>query len=189
MKSLLIFLFVIAAASAFAVPNPLEEMIEELVSKYQNENDDPTIHNVFEVGKTYLILGNNNKFLSIINYGGTRGVNDYIESIKNQPDVFCRFVASTLYNGKIALRAVERNMYLQLHGVYIQTIAGDLGTAAQLEVEVGDPISETYWPGAHYVYLKADNGKYWGIESNSNKMVATYDTKEIATRLIALSAP
>ena len=83
MKSLLIFLFVIAAASAFAVPNPLEEMIEELVSKYQNENDDPTIHNVFEVGKTYLILGNNNKFLSIINYGGTRGVNYYIESIKN----------------------------------------------------------------------------------------------------------
>ena len=82
------------------------------MSKYQNENDDPTIHNVFEVGKTYLILGNNNKFLSIINYGGTRGVNDYIESIKNQPDVFCRFVASTLYNGKIALRAVERNMYI-----------------------------------------------------------------------------
>ena len=45
-----------------------------------------------------------------------------------------------------------------------------------------------FWPGAHYIYLKAANGKYWGIESNSNRMVATYDTKETATRLIVLSA-
>ena len=182
MKSLLIFLFVIAAASAFVVPN----QIEELVSGYLNKNNDPTIQNVFEVGQAFLILGSNDKFLSVINYGGVAGVNDYIESRKDKLDVFCRFVASTLYNGKIALRAVERKMYLQLRGEYIQTITGDLSTAAQFEVEVED---ETYGPEVHYIYLKADNGKYWGIESNSYKMVATYDTKETATRLIVLSHP
>ena len=162
MKSLIIFLFVIAAVFA--------------------EQD------VFEAGHSYLILGNNNKFLSVINYGGVAGVRDYIESIKNQQDTYCRFVASTLHNGKIALTSAPRKMYLRLRGGYIQTTPHGLGTRAQFEVEVEDPISEIHWPGAHYVYLKANNGKYLGIESNTNKMVATYDTKETATRLIVLEA-
>ena len=143
---------------------------------------------VFEAGQTYLILGDNNKFLSIINYGGVPGVNDFIESVKLQPDVFCRFVASTLHNGKVALTAVERRKYLQRSSLdYIQPTAGAITTAAQFEVEMGAPISKMYWPGAHYVYLKADNGNYWGVSAD-NKIAATFNTTEQATRLIVLEA-
>ena len=56
MKSLLILLFVIAAVFADS-----------------HEQD------VFEAGQTYLMLGSNNKFLSLINYGGDAGYN-YIVS-------------------------------------------------------------------------------------------------------------
>ena len=133
MKSLLISLFVIA--TAFAIPQWVEEenspCLPPTCSSGPYVNDDPMIateqatptplvQDVFEAGRTYLILGSNNKFLSVINYSGVAGVNDYIQSVKNQQDVFCRFVASTLYNGKIALTAVARGMYLQLmHGKYI----------------------------------------------------------------------
>ena len=161
----------------------VEELIKELVSKHLNESNEPTTQDVFEAGKTYLILGSNNKFLSIINYGG----NDYIDSKKNQQDVFCCFVASTLYNGKIALTSIARKMYLhQVHGECIRTIPGDLSPAAQFEVEVGSPASGP-WPGARYVYLKAANGKYWGI-AGGDKIMAAFDTKEIATCLIVLRA-
>ena len=165
----------------------VEELIKELVSKHLNESNDPKTQDVFKVGKTYLILGSNNKFLSIIGRSGIPGDynHDYIEASKDQQDVFCRFAASPLYNGKIALASIRRKTYIQLRGECIQILPGDLNTAAQFEVEVGSPGP---WPGARYVYLKAANGKYWGIGNKGNKMMATFDTKEVATRLIVLSA-
>ena len=163
MKSLIILFFVIAAVFADS-----------------HEQD------VFEAGQTYLMLGSNNKFLSLINYGGDAGYN-YIESTKTQQDVFCRFVASTLHNGKVALTPVGTTKYLQLSGNTIQPTAGAITTAAQFEVEVGDPISEMWCPGAHFVHLKAANGNYWGF-GVGNRMVATFNTTEEATRLIVLEA-
>ena len=163
MKSLLILLFVIAAVFANS-----------------HEQD------VFEAGHSYLMLGSNNKFLSLINYGGDAGYS-YVESTKPQQDTFCRFVASTLHNGKVALTPVGRTEYLQLSGNAIQPTTSAITTAAQFEVEVGAPISEIWWPGARSVYLKADNGNYLGV-GGGNRMLATFTTKEEATRLIVLEA-
>lgn len=105
---------------------------------------------------------------------------------KNQQDVFCHFAASTLYNGKVALMNMAKGKYLQLSGPYdyIQPTAVDINTAAQFEVEVSSHTSATL-TGAHFVYLKAENGKYWGINSG-DRVVATFTSKETATRLVVL---
>ena len=54
---------------------------------------------------------------------------------------------------------------------------------------MGAPV-DGRWPGAHFVYLKAENGKYWGITRRNNRdyIAASFDTPEEATRLIVLNA-
>ena len=56
-------------------------------------------------------------------------------------------------------------------------------------MEVGSPGP---WDGAHYVYLKAENGNYWGIVQTSGIpdiiIAADYEEREEATRLIVLEA-
>ena len=208
MKSLVIFLAVVAAT--FAWPNLVDEQRPAPNSSpfrppwYLNKNinsnkaaKEQHFHkhggwDVFEAGQIYLILGNNNLFLSAINYGGTGGEN-YIQSIKSQQDGFCRFAVSILENGKVALRDFGGGgRYLQLNpgsGVNsIRPTSDVIDDSAQFEVEVGGPGP---WKGAHYVYLKANNGKYWGIVNNGpvrDNIAADYAEREEATRLIVLEA-
>ena len=83
-----------------------------------------------------------------------------------------------------------RGKYLQLsNGDYIRPIGEDITAAAQFEVEVGAPV-DARWPGAHFIHLKAANGKYWGITKRNNRdyIGASFDTPEEATRLIVLNA-
>ena len=147
---------------------------------------------VFQPGHIYLMLGNNNHFLSRINYGGVGGEN-YIQSIKSQQDEFCRFAVSVLNNGNVAFRDFAgEGLYLQLnpgHGVNsIRPTSVVIDDSGQFEVEVSRPGP---WKGAHYVHLKAQNGKYCGIDNApvANNIAADYEDAEETTRLIVLEAP
>ena len=190
MKSLLIFFAVIAAA--FAWWEEVSEQDYRSSMTDANAQDHSHSEDVFQAGQSYLILGNNNKFLSAINYGG-RGGQNYIQAVKTQQDGFCRFAASNLNNGKIALRGFNgKGRYLQLNPGQdhnnIRPTTDVIDESAQFEVEV-DPNGP--WLGAHYVYLKAKNGKYWGIVSGpvKNNIAADYDDNDNDnTRFIVLDA-
>jgi hypothetical protein len=136
-------------------------------------------HEVFQPGHIYLILGNNNLFLSSIFYivGGS-----FTQSIKTQQDEFCRYAVTVLDNGKVAFRDFAgEGLYLQLNPSGFRDFAGEglylqlnpsggvnsirptsevIDDSAQFEVEVSGPGP---WKGTHYVYLKAANGNYCGL--------------------------
>ena len=195
MKSLLIFVAVIAAT--FARPHLIQEERSwprpslSKVPWYPDKDGDPSVaatehlhQNVFKAGQIYLILGNNNQFLSSIDDGGE----DYLQAVKTKLDVFCRFAASEIENGTVALRGFEgEGKYLQFNEGNIRPTSEVIDKSAEFIVEVS---SDGPWRGAHYVYLKAENGKYWGITDSPvpNNIAAIYDSREEATRMIVLDA-
>ena len=113
-------------------------------------------------------------------------------SIKSQQDEFCRFAVSVLNNGKVAFRDFAgEGLYLQLNPSFgvngIRPTSAVIDDSAQFEVEVSSPGP---WKGAHYVHLRAENGKYCGIVHApvANNIAADYKDAEEATRLIVLEA-
>ena len=202
MKLLLIFLAVVAAT--FALPDstdewhPLPNLSPLNAPWYYNEAANqayarPSLGNIFQPGRIYLMLGNNNLFLASINHDGPIG-EDYIQSIKSQQDESTRFAVSVLESGRVAFRDFAGiGLYLQLNpgdGVNsIRPTSEVIDHSAQFEVEVG---IRGPWKGAHYIFLKADNGKYWGIVQAppgiENNIAAQYAERDQATRLIVLEA-
>ena len=141
--------------------------------------------NVFKAGQIYLILGNNNQFLSSIDQGGD---DDYLQAVKTKQDSFCHFAASELENGTVALRGFEgEGKYLQLNEGNIRPTSEVIDKSAEFIVEVS---SDGPWRGAHYIYLKAENGKYWGIADSPvpDNIAAIYDSQEEEARMIVLDA-
>ena len=143
---------------------------------------------VFEPGHIYLMLGNNNLFLSSINNAGQV----FLQSIKTQQDEFCRFAVSVLNNGKVAFRDFAgQGLYLQLNpgggANSIRPTSAVIDDSAQFEVQESGPGP---WKGAHYVYLRAANGNYTGIVGFpvENNIAADYIGAVEATRLIVLEA-
>jgi hypothetical protein len=193
MKSLLIVLAVVAATFAwpsskewnspnriqYGAPWDINENVE--TNMEATEQARRPRHEVFQSGHVYLMLGNNNLFLSSINYGGVGGEN-FIQSIKTQQDEFCRYAVTVLDNGKVAFRDFAgEGLYLQLNPSGFRDFAGEglylqlnpsggvnsirptsevIDDSAQFEVEVSGPGP---WKGTHYVYLKAANGNYCGL--------------------------
>ena len=211
MKSLLIFLAMVAATFAWPTnsaderhpaPNPLpfnvpqylyEDINTNIAAKKHHRHPDHSHQgqNVFKAGRIYLILGNNNLFLTA---GPRIGIELYIQSIQLQQDESCHFAVSILESGKVAFRSFGGDgAYLQLNpgrtpGVNsIRPISNVINDSTQFEVEVSHPGP---WDGAHYVHLKAENGKYWGIvqEPVEDNIAADYEDRVEDTRLIVLEA-
>ena len=144
---------------------------------------------VFQPGHIYLMLGNNNLFLSSTNQEGE----NYTQSIKSQQDKYCRYAVSVLDNGKVAFRDLAgEGLYLQLYtgGGLINGIVPNskvIDDSAQFEVEVSGPGP---WKGAQFVHLKAQNGKYCGLIDAlvKDNFAAEYKDAENPTRLIVLEA-
>ena len=205
MKSLLILLAVVTATFAWPSeernsPNPMQygatwdinEIIDTNMEATEQLKARRPRQDVFQPGHVYLMLGNNNHFLSTINHGGVGGAN-FIQSIKTQQDGFCRFAVSVLDNGKVAFRDFAgEGLYLQLNpgggANSIRPTSAVIDDSAQFEVEVSRPGP---WKGARYVHLKAQNGKYCGIVNTPvpNNIAADYEDAVEATRLIVLEAP
>ena len=206
MKSLLILLAVVAATFArpneewaeWNSPNPMQygapwdinENIDTNITTEATEQARRPRQEVFQPGHIYLMLGNNNLFLSSIYYIGG---GNYTQSIKTQQDEFCRYAVSVLDNGKVAFRDLAgEGVYLQLNsgGSLINSITPTskvIDDSAQFEVEVSGPGP---WKGAHYVHLKAQNGNYCGLTDAlvEKNFAADYEDAERDTRLIVLEA-
>ena len=203
MNSLLILLASVVATFAWPseewnFPNPtqygapwdINENIDTNINTEATEQARRPRQEVFQPGHIYLMLGNNNLFLSTTFFVGG-GV--YTQSIKSQQDEFCRYAVSVLDNGKVAFRDLAgEGLYLQLNtgGIVINSITPTskvIDDSAQFEVEVSGPGP---WKGAHYVHLKAQNGNYCGLIDAivKDNLVAQYEDAERGTRLIVLEA-
>ena len=113
-----------------------------------------------------------------------------IKASDTHPLESCRFIASILEEGNIALRVNgTEGKYLQLHNVTLGNVTvypikstGDgVDVSAHFAVEVVSPV---VWTGARSVYLKANNGKYLG--KNGDNIVADYDTLQQAIQMTVL---
>ena len=195
MKSLLIFLAVLAAA--FATPElvnewpswPAEEQLN--LEPFEGTVQQKGGQNIFEGGKIYLFLGYNNKFLSSVNHGGPGG-KDYLQSIKLQQDQFSRFAATVLDDGRIALKDFNGDgKYLQLdpsqETTSIRPTGDVIDDSAKFKV-----VRERHgpWKGAHYVHLWASNDRYCGIIHSPvpDNIAAHFRRLRPGTRLIVLEA-
>ena len=143
---------------------------------------------VFKAGHTYVFLARNGKYVSRI----LRGEVDYIEAEKTSIDYFCLFRANILGDGKVAFKADDGNEdYLSRIYRYHQNVeaakkAIDIYSMFDVEVVTPGP-----WNGAHYVHLKADNGKYLGVVKRGSRqnIEAYYDSKcDENTRFTVLEA-
>ena len=186
MKPKLIFLIVIAAI--FACRNyaqrersqrkPLLSEMPWYFAIYQDfrmgatVQDEPLRQDIFKAGRTYLILGSNDKFLC--------ANNEYIkalEPLRERDFKPCYFIANILEEAKVSLRE-STSGYLQLHertngDDLIRSTATTINGSAQFTVEV---TNSGLWIGARCVYLKAKNGKFLGITNTTDtNIVATYE--------------
>ena len=117
---------------------------------------------VFEAGHTYVIMANNGRYISRIDRSGI----NYIEAEKISIDLFSRFRASVLGDGRIALKADDGE------GNYLSRIdrGRDNIEAAKIHIDIFSEfevergaIGPDKWNGTRYIYFKADNGKFWGF--------------------------
>ena len=166
-----------------------------MAEEHEHEHDHDHDHccdYAFHAGHTFVILANNGKYLSRIHRNGV----DYIEAEKVSIDLCCRFRASVLGDEKIALRADDG-----AHNYLSRVNRGGLDNIEAAKTSIDAPseflavsdetVFPPQWNGAHYIYLKANNGKYWGIVDCGNqngKIEAKYDSKCEATRFIVLEA-
>ena len=189
MKSILVFLAIISATFAWRsyaqekrwLPKSFLSILPWDITKYYDFNMEANVQwdsskqDVFKAGQTYFILGKNKKFLCAS--GNT------IKASGKKPADNCRFIASVIENGKVSLQQRDAmGNYVCLQGDTIMSNAPAITVSAQFIVEVS---SIGRWTGTHYVYLKAENGKYWGQDSN-DKIEATSCTKETVNRMIVM---
>ena len=160
---------------------------------HEHEHDhDHCCDYAFHAGHTFVILANNGKYLSRIH---RRGV-DFIEAEKESIDCYCRFRASVLGDGKIALRADDgaHNYLSRVCKIGLNNIEAaktSIDEACEFLAVSDETVFPPQWNRAHYIYLKADNGKYLGIVDRGNqngKIEANYNSKCEATRFIVLEA-
>ena len=169
MKSLLILLAVVAATFAWPSeewnsPNPMQYGAPwDINANIGTNMEEETEHqDVFQDGHIYLMLGNNNLFLSSI----SNVIGDvYTQSTKSQQDGFCHYEVRVLNNGKVTFRDLAgQGLYLQLNpgggANSIRPTSLVIDDSAQFEVQES---GTGPWKGAHYVYLRAANGNYTGI--------------------------
>ena len=140
---------------------------------------------VFRDGHAYIFIANNDKYVSRID--------SHIEAAKTSIDAFCLFRATVSDNGKVVLKADDGiNAYLcrveQYGQQCIEAIAQTPTASCMFDVEAHAPGK---WNPARYVYIKADNGKYWGIMERDSKhnIEACFDfINNEATRFTVLEA-
>lgn len=115
-----------------------------------------------------------------------------MESIKDHIDKHTRLRATVMWNGKVSFKADDgEHQYLsRIHRGGVENIEPaksvlDVHCEFAVETDSNGP-----WNGAHYVYLRADHGKYVGIfhRDGRENMEARYETREPATRFIVLEA-
>ena len=195
MKSLLVFLAVIATALAWhnyareerSWPKPL---LPEAPWYHQKNFDfnmeanvqtESVTQDVFKAGQTYLIMDKYSKFLCCV----TRNNGDqFVEALRSQPDESCRFIASTLENGRVSLRiSGDEGKYLQEHNRDIRPTANAIIQSAQFSVKADNL---TKWSGAHNVYLKSNTGRYLTIQKDN--YVNTYDDHNDNKKLTVMEA-
>ena len=131
-------------------------------------------------------MGENGQFVSRIR----RGSVDFMEAEKTTIDYFCLLRASILYNGKVSFRSDNGNhKYLSRifrSGVQnVEAAKDSIDIFSQFTVEV-DPKGK--WDGAAYLYLKADNDKYVGIQDRNGRhnLEASFTSQQDATRFTLL---
>ena len=134
-------------------------------------------------------MAENGKFVSRMGHGGSL---NKMEASKDKIDQYTRLRCSVLWNGKVSFRADDGgHMYLSRFdrgGVqYIEPAKSALDVYCEFSVETD---ANGPWNGAHYVYFKADNGKYAGIADRDGRhnMEATFDSRSSATRFVVLEA-
>ena len=149
---------------------------------------------VFQANHTYVILANNGNYLNRILGEHERDHINYIEAAKPKIDLFCRFRASLLGEGTIALKADDgSSKYVTRfrRGEYnnIEAAKDAIDASCEFQVET-DNTGPPNWNGARYVYLKADNGKYWGIVHRGRhyRIEANATRRNDETRFIVLEA-
>jgi hypothetical protein len=189
MKSILVLLAIISATFAWRnyaqeerwLPKAFLPKLPWDITKNLDFNMEATVQcdyskqDVFKAGRIYLISAKNKHFLCDSD-------NNTIIASALKPANSCRFIASIIENGKVSLQQqYAMGNYLYLRNTTIMSNAADIGVLAQFIVEVS---SIGPWIGAHYVYLKADNGKYWGL--NDIEIEATSSTKETINRMIVM---
>ena len=188
MKSILVFLTIISATFAWRnyaqeerwLPKSFLSKLPWYITKNLDFNMEATVQwdsskqDVFKAGRIYFIIGKNKNFLC--------ADESIIEASGKEPADSCRFIASIIENGKVSLQQEDAmGNYLCLHGDTIMSNATVIDVLAQFIVEVS---GSGPWIGTHYVYLKADNGKYWGLRDS--KIEATSCTKETVNRMIVM---
>ena len=142
---------------------------------------------MFQAGKIYVFLANNGKYLSRIR----RGSVDYLEAEKQSIDTFCLFQASEIGDGKVALKGDKgtwkyvSRIYRGNNNIEVTKDSIDIYSEFTVEIDNNGP-----WSQAHYVYLKADNGKYIGIVERGaqHNIEAYYDNRDAVTKFIVLEA-
>ena len=145
-----------------------------------------TAGDVFCAGKAYILVGHNGKMVSRIR----RGTIDYMEAAKENIDIHTILLPSILWNGKVSFKSDNGQFpYLSrinrgaLDNVEAAKPSIDIYSEFSVEVDSVGP-----WKGLHYIYLKADNGKYVGIKNRGGRhnMEASFNRRSNNTRFTLL---
>ena len=145
-----------------------------------------TADDVFCAGKAYILVGYNGKIVSRIR----RGTIDYMEAAKDNIDVHTILLPSVLWNGKVSFKSDNGNFpYLSrinrgaVNNIEAAKPSIDIHSEFSVEVDSAGP-----WRGLHYIYLRADNGKYVGIENRRGRynMEASFNRRSNKTRFMLL---
>ena len=114
-----------------------------------------------------------------------------MEAEKTTIDYFCILRASILSNGKLSLMPDNGN-YKYLSRITrggvdnIEAAKDSIDIYSQFTVEID--LFHGKWDGATYIYLKADNDKYVGIQDRNgrNNLEASFTSHDDATRFTLL---
>ena len=136
-----------------------------------------------EAGKTYVLMGNNGRFVSRIR----RGDVDFMEAEKQTIDLFTRLRASVLYNGKVSFRS-DNGGHLYLSRYTRSGVQNVEAAKSAIDIHSEFSVDIVEENGVHFIYLKADNGLYVGIHIRGGRqnLEAIYNTKEGQTRFMLL---
>ena len=187
MKSLLVFIAVIAVTLAWRNyaqyehfwPMPLPSEPHHHPPKF-DFNMEATVQlgkNIFKSGQKYFILGGNDKFLCCL------GKKCSVKASGNLPKKSCCFIASNIGNGIVAFKSCREEKYMQLVKDRIRPTSDVINQTAQFTVVVSSPGK---WTGAQYVYLKACNDMYWGVNKTESIVNVTYATTVSATKMTVM---
>ena len=128
-------------------------------------------------------MGVNGRFVSRIR----RGSVDYMEAKKQTIDLYTRLRASVLYNGKVSFRS-DNGGHRYLSRVYRGGVHNVEAAKSSIDIYSEFAVDIVEDNGVHFIYLKADNGKYVGIRVRGGRqnLEAIYNTKEAQTCFMLL---